>query len=64
MCMSFASVMPLTLMTAHASGTTSGTRMPIVPQLVPVANAVIAASVNTATGTQAAGIDSPSIEIR
>ena len=56
--------MPLTLITAQASGTTSGIRMPIVPQLVPVANAVTAASTNTTAGTHAAGIESPRIVIR
>ncbi len=62
--MSPVSVMPLTLITAHDSGTTSGTSMPMVPQLVPVANAVMPASTNTAAGTQAAGMDSPRIVIR
>ena len=58
MCMLDGSATPLTLMTAQVSGTTSGNRIPIVPQLVPVVNAVNAASTNTTAGTSAGGSES------
>ena len=54
--------MSLTVMTAHVSGTTSGRRIPIVPQLEPVANAVAAASRNTTTGTSPGFNESPRTE--
>ena len=47
-------------MTAQASGSTRGIRIAIVPQLVPVVNAVIAARTNTTAGINAAGIASAS----
>ncbi len=42
---------PLAASTCQASGTTSGSKMPIVPQLVPVAKAVAADRTNTRAGT-------------
>ncbi len=64
MCIPDGSATPETVMTAQVSGRTSGNRIPIVPQLVPVENAVIAARTNTTAGTIAAGRDSPRIDIR
>ena len=51
-------------MAAQVSGTTSGIRMAIVPQLVPVAKAVSAASRNTSVGRTPAGRESPRSAIR
>ena len=56
--------MPFFTSTAHASGTTSGIRIPIVPQLDPVAKAVAAASTKIMPGTTPAGSHSPRIDTR
>ena len=55
MCMPDGSAMPCIPITAHASGTTNGMRMAIVPQLVPVVNAVIEARIKTMAGIKATG---------
>ena len=49
---------------AHVSGSTSGNRMPIAPQLLPVEKAVKAASTNTVAGSTSAGKLSPKLAMR
>ena len=56
--MPLGSAIPCTIMTAQASGITNGIRIAIVPQLVPVVNAVIAASMKAIAGINATGIES------
>ncbi len=64
MCICSGLCMSLAPITAQLNGMTSGINMPIVPQLVPVVNAVTAERINTVAGTSATGRLSARIETR
>jgi len=60
MCIPVGSAIPCTTITAHASGMINGTRIAMVPQLVPVVKAVIAARMNAIAGISSTGNESAS----